>query len=535
MKKWNILLGSIILAAGMTACQQEKPDTAVNTEQKPTNEVVTEETAQPSAEVETPETESAGVTVTYVSEPRTSQAEDGSDLINGYLRYPVVTVPDNEALSDTINAAIKKETEGFTTTYDNYVSQAQSEYVFATENPVDGEVYFNPYYLSLSIDLERNDGKILSLTEMTEDYTGGAHGNHNKYGLTFDMKDGKKLALSDLSDKPEDFRTEVLDGIKEIAKTEAYSQRLDQGYEANLESMLLEDGKWYLANDGIHFFANPYELGCYAAGTIEFVESYEDLKGLSEAYAFTGNYEKRVPVGEQVEKDINGDGKTEKILYKAIEAEDYSSVDYVFTVDDKDFSDQIALEFPDMEAYYLVDLDSTDSYIEIAIQDYGASDDNTTTFYRYDTDGTIKSLGSISDLWSSSGCYLQKDCKMIARGRLSILQTWFAPFTFELDKNGTIQEVELDTYYPDARFIYQNPILQDVTVYTQRDLKSETVVLTPDDGPVSFTATDNKNWVEFKTKDGKTYYLYMTELSQIKSGDKNLEVTEVFANLVFAD
>ena len=80
-------------------------------------------------------------------------------------------------------------------------------------------------------------------------------------------------------------------------------------------------------------------------------------------------------------------------------------------------------------------------------------------------------------------------------------------------------------------YCIRHDILKDVVVYTDKDQNSETVTLTSEDGPVTFPATDDKNWFMLKTKDDQTYYIYLEDFGTLESGDW---VNEVFSNLLQA-
>lgn len=547
MRKWKIILGSVLLSISLTACG-EKGDSQNSTGKTSENEVSDKD--GDNKEVQTSDEESGNqqesgeetkqnnqqettaIKIKMVEEPKEYNAEDGTSLVSGSFRYPVVTIENNEEAAQKINDDIAKEKAAYEKSFNDYVELAKTDYESAASNP---DYEFTGYNLTESFQVQRNNNNVLALTELDQDYTGGAHGNYGTYGINYDITTGERITLENLSEDASKFRTDILEKIKEMAKTDSYKQMLDEGYENNLESVLLADGKWYFSNSGLLFFANPYELGCYAAGTIEFSIPYEELSGLKENYAYTGNFEKRVPVGTEAVKDINGDGKEETIYYQVTTSEETGGYNFEFTIDGKDFASLLSMEGPDNLSYYLVDIDNTDDFIEIAVQDYGPSSDYNTFFYRYQTDGSLKDLGAVSDLWSGDSNYLESNGLISGNQRLALLQTWYAPCTWKLGTDGVLVQQEQDMYYPTTGNTVSNSILRNVSVYSAMDLKSEAVELTPEDGAVTFTATDNKNWVEFVTKDGRTFYLYMKEFSTIISGQEELEAATVFDKLIIAD
>ena len=72
--------------------------------------------------------------------------------------------------------------------------------------------------------------------------------------------------------------------------------------------------------------------------------------------------------------------------------------------------------------YYVIDLDTSDEYAEIAILDHGMSDDYVTYFFRYDR-GNLSYLGYICDLLSHSSCKINGDGTLMADLPINLLET----------------------------------------------------------------------------------------------------------------
>ena len=89
------------------------------------------------------------------------------------------------------------------------------------------------------------------------------------YSMTYNLETGKAVSLSELFNMSEDavFEKVYAEFIKMIEKN-------PEGFYHDASDCLkdtLSDIKWYLAEDGVHFFINPYEIAPYAAGVIETV------------------------------------------------------------------------------------------------------------------------------------------------------------------------------------------------------------------------------------------------------------------------
>ena len=182
----------------------------------------------------------------------------------------------------------------------------------------------------------------------------------------------------------------------------------------------------------------------------------------------------------------------------------------------------------------IVDIDQNDNYKELAIVDYDYSDNNKTHFFRYENE-SLKYLGTISDAPDNESFYINGDGTVNGRIYSNLLQTTTFQTVYALNGD-TIAPVETDWYEVDDSLWGETDrhhnILKEVTVYKEADLGSETLTLTPEDGKVRFPATDNRNWYQIETTDGKIYYLYMTDFLTVPNGGTDMDATEIFENLL---
>ena len=111
--------------------------------------------------------------------------------------------------------------------------------------------------------------------EHTYVYTGGAHGMYADSFYVFDIKNKKRLKLSDVAPN--------LTALEPLAKEayDDYNRELDM-YEARRDAVveLNDDWQFYFAPDGLVLVANPYELGTFAEGIIELKIPYGKLSGV---------------------------------------------------------------------------------------------------------------------------------------------------------------------------------------------------------------------------------------------------------------
>ena len=97
------------------------------------------------------------------------------------------------------------------------------------------------------------------------DYTGGAHSiTYTKVGTLYL---GKRLHLADL---PELDKIEKL--FHRAVKSHKYFDSIN-AYNGGKEVKMTEN--FYIDAKGIHFIYDPYEINCYAAGTIDIFVPYK--------------------------------------------------------------------------------------------------------------------------------------------------------------------------------------------------------------------------------------------------------------------
>lgn len=198
-------------------------------------------------------------------------------------------------ISGKETAAVQKINEIFAESYQN------SYELISGENPEEGDFvsdlpayayeqyvnmdssgngeYFSPYYFATSYSVQRIDDSMFSSLEMTDTYTGGAHGSHLLAGLNYDMQTGEQVTVSDLSNDPDTFFaycTEQL--LSQADEMQSESNVFFEDYRDNI-TQIITDQTFYFSKEGLCFLSTEYMLQPYAAGTITFCIPYENLKG----------------------------------------------------------------------------------------------------------------------------------------------------------------------------------------------------------------------------------------------------------------
>ena len=110
-------------------------------------------------------------------------------------------------------------------------------------------------------------------------YTGGAHGMYATECHTYSLAGGYELSTADL------FSERQLLGMEALLR-----RKLCEQYEAANDDELAERGffpeyislteNFRITPEGITFYYNPYDIGCYALGAVDVTMSREELENL---------------------------------------------------------------------------------------------------------------------------------------------------------------------------------------------------------------------------------------------------------------
>ena len=257
------------------------------------------------------------------------------------------------------------------------------------------------------------------------------------------------------------------------------------------------------------------------------------------------NYHLSVTVNSESRCDLDGDGNEDKIRYSVEPTTnpnnfsgygiclEVNGTEYIHPELDNPAVDYgIWMEGPNVDYYYIVDLDARDNYLELAIADWGMNDYLATHYFRYDA-GNLSYLGYSAGFPDDHTTVYNGDGTFTARDRLNVLQAWFGLCDFSLQdgrivrKSGVFCQPELPA--PGWTVSLQ----QAITVYESPDLSSPTTVLQPSDA-LSFPSTDGEYWVQLRCADGSTGWAYFSNFSTIVSDGAELSTYDVFGNLFLA-
>lgn len=345
------------------------------------------------------------VHITMETEEKKLTTEDGKTYLTLKCTYPVVSIEGNDTAAESINADIQSNIDLY------YMEKDYYEDLKADAAHWHGGTNYNR---TLFYSVKRADDKVISFTVYEGEYTFGLHPQSFEIGVNYDTETGNPITFESLSEDPDAFRAATLAYNKELAATDSYERRMfTQDYITNgtLESVLYEGDVWYLSTYGLSFMSNPYMLGSYVAGTIEFIIPYNALAdmGLKDVYTYADRLIMKIPdIGSEEDSiDLNNDGIEDAVVsyYKFVIADiEKNTYTYQphFTVNGTDYAldgtDDVTEKLTDIDSIYLYDLDVNDGYVELVTSCWEYSSDGYheySNFFRYTKDCSLVYLGRI--------------------------------------------------------------------------------------------------------------------------------------------
>ena len=157
---------------------------------------------------------------------------------------------------------------------DSALRQIAAELAFPQSAPQMTE----PYEISAEAEAAVTDSLVTYIISRWS-FTGGAHGMYGMECHTYSLAGGDELSSADL------FSEQQLHGMETLLRKKLYEQ-----YGADSDEELAAQGffpeyislteNFQVTPEGITFYYNPYDLGCYALGAVEVTMTREELENL---------------------------------------------------------------------------------------------------------------------------------------------------------------------------------------------------------------------------------------------------------------
>lgn len=251
--------------------------------------------------------------------------------------------------------------------------------------------------------------------------------------------------------------------------------------------------------------------------------------------------------GKTVLADLDGDGEAEKITV-AVDPDRGYRFSLKLQIDDTYFDcDTLhsvlrGLEFEETRCFYLLDIDSSDKWLEVAFFEYGPSGDPCTTFARY-CDGELVYIGEIQDGPPGEDGYGNISMEFPGDGTISAVvryvefqtdstkKTWRLANGSEL--NASFEEI-VPEYYEFIRYSGWEPniqLVQNATFYREMKADMENVIMLPEGTMVDLARYyPEEGWLEVVYEEGtKSVWLQVTEEDMFMP--MNVDIYKYFTGL----
>lgn len=242
-------------------------------------------------------------------------------------------------------------------------------------------------------------------------------------------------------------------------------------------------------------------------------------------------YPKKYNAAEIVKEDLSGDGTKDKVVYQVTEKENGELQCQIAVNGEKyNINELIYMDNPVAEIFYITDISEGDGELEIAVLDYGPSDDLVTFFFRYGE--TLSYIGAVSGFpfAEENGGINGFDGvgNIIGSVRTDLIETIYLKGTWRYEDGIiTYQDTEWHDFPPAPGHI----LYEDIPVHCEKSEASKTTII-PAQAEVFFIGSDMQEWILVKGKDGSEGYM------QVKDGivaELNKPAEQVFSDLYFFD
>ena len=201
--------------------------------------------------------------------------------------YPHIDSVLNRAVKDSINQFIQdmlladEAGEIAYNSVENRLDDFIKQFRTAEEEMRKELVLVSKWQYEVTIDIITNSAKVLAIRYYEMSYMGGVHPNTLTLYLNFDMKTGQILHLEDIL--IENYQKPLLQ-----AGEKAFKKAMGIAPETPIHKTQYEfkNGNFFLPRNfaitrtGLFFCYNPYDIGPYALGTLEFEIPFGEILGI---------------------------------------------------------------------------------------------------------------------------------------------------------------------------------------------------------------------------------------------------------------
>lgn len=210
------------------------------------------------------------MTVSYGFEDEELKSDDGTTYYRQSLGTATVSSKDERA-AERINSSLAELYVKF---------GADAEYTQrVAEDQTDGEPIALSYYCAPSV--TRCDTRVLSVVFDVSQDVGGIHADSTRTSRSYNADDGSLLTLADIAKNEEQLKTFIKNYVIGLAAGDDYKEGgvsiLFDDFESTISDLVDAGANWYFSDNGLVFYANPYDIAPYSRGVLTFEIPYSAL------------------------------------------------------------------------------------------------------------------------------------------------------------------------------------------------------------------------------------------------------------------
>ncbi len=313
------------------------------------------------------------------------------------------------------------------------------------------------------------------------------------------------LPVSDIKEIPEYYLENFSEHTLWLARNEIYARHGREFTNAYLANYFASCS-WYTPTVSADAF-DENVLSQTEKNNLDKIKAYEDRMAKEKVYPQSCLF------GQEYSYDIDGDGNKETFELNYHENMESSMYDVTMVLDGdmamELSSDEVYYFYPNTEKYYITDISPHFPGLEIAVMDYGMSDDLVTHFYAYENG--LHYLGCVGGFpfkeYMNRDGFLWPGC-VLGTIRTDMIHTCFSYANWYYDyqaKKLTTAEDQIFEMVPTGA----HELMKDIPVHITQNPESSMITMKAQ--PIFFLETDGLEWIKIKGKDGTEGYLYITD------------------------
>lgn len=188
-----------------------------------------------------------------------------SDSVNNFIRQKLYSPLIGDRQANGINDLLAPYFEAY--------KQAQAE------DLKNGENHTSAWFYSRYFTIQENTPRMFTLVHTEKSFAGGAHPNHFTNYYHFNPATGGRITADNI------FKPGYQAAITKMAEKKfLWKMQLTAGSNLEEQGFWFKDNKFvlpanfYITENGIKFFFNPYEVAAYAVGKIEMSFTFKEVE-----------------------------------------------------------------------------------------------------------------------------------------------------------------------------------------------------------------------------------------------------------------